>query len=103
MTDIGRSLFVLRDTVEVADGQPPSDALYDAARQLWVTHAGKPFVAEPSAGVSAYGETTSTRTIEGADQSEASALASTFGETILTKTAEGVDTSEGNSLDPHCY
>ena len=92
---------------------------YHPLRQLWVsTESGEPLVVGHIRGrrapiaSSEFGETSLTRTIEGADQSEGrigqvscsdtsltagKLLASQFGETLVTETGEGVDQSERTS------
>jgi hypothetical protein len=90
---------------------------YDPIQQLWVNaESGEVLVMQHVNGIrshlaaSDFGETTLTRTIEGADQSEGrvsdeltapdtsfgarTISASPFGETSLTETSEGIDQSE---------
>ena len=95
-------LFVLKGRTRlVPDPEPTEGEKYDRVRQLWIDVAtGQPLVNGWRADVqgSAFGETTLTRSREGADQTELTTLdASRFGETTLTKTFEGQDQGESVS------
>lgn len=111
------------------EDSPSLDDVYDEHRQLWIDKiSGLPLVsymqnrvqatqfgettftrtregADQTEGVhrSRFGETTQTHTAEGIDQTEITGIqASQFGETIATKTREGMDQSEGGTqLDFH--
>ena len=83
-----------------AESAPMHEHQYDLQRQLWVNAAtGVPMVAESCINrASQFGETSITKTREGADQSEVSSpSASQFGETSITETREGADQSEVSS------
>lgn len=91
---------ILKGLVPIArESAPTSDDVYDEVRQAWIHRkTGRLLVEEftqPSGQTtgpvqSKFGETISTRTMEGTDQTEGSR----FGETIITETREGTDQSE---------
>ena len=94
--------FVLRNKQLLpAETAPKPWEVYDPERQLWVdAQSGEPLVgrggfqdAKDLRG-SEFGETTLTKTAEGADQEIS---ASKFGETSLSRTAEGTDQTESIS------
>lgn len=97
-------LFVLRGA-RLLPGfheAPNAEARFDEHVQIWRWRAsGAPLVEHEveRSSSSKYGETLSTATSEGVDQSEGTTpTQSQYGETILTKTSEGVDQSEGGTL-----
>jgi hypothetical protein len=78
------------------ENSPSPDEVYDESRQLWVyKNSGLPLVSifQNRTQATPYGETTFTKTREGADQTEA-VSASRFGETTQTHTVEGIDQTE---------
>src|SRR5580698_1878292 len=105
--------FVLMGRTKLPPESAPSgEEVYDEQRQLWINKkSGIPLVSwmqaqaqpetaeKPGRGnlrASEYGETTVTKTREGADQTESSTLQATqFGETTVTATREGADQTEG--------
>lgn len=109
--------FVARQRTPLPASDPAGPSHhYHPLRQLWVNaDSGEPLVVghvrsrrAPLAS-SEFGETSLTRTHEGADQSEGRIgqdiltvgrgrlVASQFGETLVTETSEGVDQSERTS------
>ena len=92
-------LFVLKEKQRLPqEAAPTQGEYYDEDRQLWVdAESGESVILREKRSVasSTFGETTSTATREGIDQSEVVGLnSSKFGETSLTETAEGADQSE---------
>jgi hypothetical protein len=79
------------------ENSPTPDEVYDEHRQLWIDKkSGLPLVSCMQNHVqrTQYGETTFTKTREGADQTEGAIQASRFGETTQTHTVEGIDRTE---------
>lgn len=78
---------------------PPKEIHYDDKLQIWVDQeTGKSIVLQsfensPKIICSDFGETTMTKTQEGADQTETIGF-SDFGETAITETREGADQTE---------
>jgi hypothetical protein len=93
--------YVLRERKELPPENSPSpDEVYDESRQLWIDKSsGLPLVScmQKDAQATTYGETTYTKTREGADQTE-SVYASRFGETTQTHTVEGIDKTEVTAI-----
>lgn len=95
--------FVLRNKhLLPTEAAPKAWEVYDAERQLWVdARSGKPLVGmggfqnASDLPITEFGETTLTKTAEGADQGEI--CASAFGETSMSKTVEGTDQTESIS------
>jgi hypothetical protein len=86
-----------------AESEPCESEHYDAERQIWVDRGtGRPLIETmPRAGGNTpFGETVTTESREGTDQSEITSLiASQFGETMMTKSQEGHDqTGESPSV-----
>jgi hypothetical protein len=77
------------------DSEPSPSEQYDPECQVWIDMAtGRPLIEtlRATGGPTPFGETMTTESREGADQSEITALiASQFGETMMTKTQEGHD------------
>ncbi|WP_143525952.1 hypothetical protein [Rhodanobacter sp. C05] len=95
--------FVLkqRETLQ-HESEPSTNEYYDPERQLWIDAAsGAPLIQSlrGRSNASEFGETLSTESREGADQSEISSLVgSQFGETTMTKTQEGHDQTGESAL-----
>lgn len=92
--------FVLVNREQLRPEPKPSEHIYfDGKLQLWVdSKTGKPVVLRnvgkaPDRLCSDFGETTMTKTQEGADQTEI-IRCSDFGETAITETREGADQTE---------
>lgn len=99
MNESRRQPFVLKSRKPIPGHVPDPSRVFDPMRQLWISRdSGLPVVAEHvrpnSRQRSDWGETITTRTSEGVDQSEVT-RASDWGETVTTKTSEGIDQSEG--------
>lgn len=81
--------------VFASDPTPVPTDRYDPERQIWVnTLTGLPIIEslQRAGGSTPFGETVTTESREGADQSEITAItASQFGETMMTKSQEGHD------------
>lgn len=97
--------YILLGRKKLPEEDPPSsENIYDESLQLWVDkNLGVPLVScmQNHAQPSPYGETTFTRTREGADQTEVTTIqASRFGETIQTNTREGIDQTEITAAQP---
>ena len=77
------------------DSEPSQSEQYDPECQIWIdTATGRPLIEtlRAAGGPTPFGETMTTESREGADQSEITALvASQFGETMVTKSQEGHD------------
>lgn len=77
------------------DSEPQPSEQYNPERQIWVdTATDRPLIEtlRATGGPTPFGETVSTESREGADQSEITALVtSQFGETMMTKSQEGHD------------
>lgn len=77
------------------DSEPSQSEQYDPEFQIWMdTATGRPLIEAlcSAGGPTPFGETVTTESREGADQSEITALiASQFGETMITKSQEGHD------------
>lgn len=90
--------YILLGRKELPSENPPSpDEVYDESRQLWTNkESGLPLVSsmQNHAQTTQFGETTFTRTREGADQTEGGLHRSRFGETTQTRTVEGIDQTE---------
>ena len=79
------------------ESSPSPDEVYDESRQLWTDKkSGLPLVScmEKNTQATQFGETTFTRTREGADQTEGGLHRSRFGEMTQTHTVEGIDQTE---------
>jgi hypothetical protein len=92
--------FVLAKRRTLNDENAPSNKIvYDDKIQVWINReTGKSVVLQSMEtskiiNCSVFGETTITRTREGADQTEV-IKCSEFGETLITETREGVDQAE---------
>lgn len=90
--------YILLGRKELPREESPSpDDVYDEHRQLWIDKiSGLALVSQMQNCVqeTRFGETTFTRTREGADQTEGIVRASRFGETTQTHTVEGIDQTE---------
>lgn len=94
--------FVLRKKLLLpAESDPQPWEVYESERQLWVdARSGQPLVGRggfqdvKNLRGSEFGETTLTKTAEGADREIS---ASAFGETSMSKTVEGTDQTESVS------
>lgn len=77
------------------DSEPSQSEQYDPELQIWMdTATGRPLIEalRSAVGPTPFGETVTTESREGADQSEITAfVASQFGETMITKGQEGHD------------
>lgn len=98
MNESRRQPFVLKSRKPIPGHVPDPSRVFDPMRQLWIFRdSGLPVVAEHvrpnSRQRSDWGETVTTKTSEGIDQSEGT-RASDWGETVMTETSEGVDQSE---------
>lgn len=90
--------FVLKSMRPIATPRSDANRVFDPRRQLWILKAtGLAVVTElarhEAQHCSAWGETATTKTSEGHDQSEG-VRGSDWGETSITETSEGVDQSE---------
>jgi hypothetical protein len=92
--------FILKNRVSLkSENRPQKKVIYDSNLQIWVNQdTGKSIVLQSFENRTKklstdFGETTLTRTQEGADQTEVIG-ASEFGETLMTETREGADQSE---------
>jgi hypothetical protein len=84
-----------------SENSPSPDEVYDESRQLWADkESGLPLVSsmQNHAQATQFGETTFTRTREGADQTEGGVHRSRFGETTQTHTVEGIDQTEVTAI-----
>lgn len=94
--------YILLSRKKIPCEQAPSpDEVYDESRQLWTDkNTGLPLVSymQNYAQTTQFGETTFTRTREGADQTEGAIRASRFGETTQTHTVEGIDQTEVTAI-----
>src|SRR3546814_20436713 len=100
MDESRRQPFVLKSRKPIPGHVPDPSRVFDPKRQLWILRdSGLPVVSEHarpnSRQRSDWGETITTRTSEGGDQSEVTRH-SDWGETVLTNTSEGIDQSEGH-------
>ena|SRR5688572_19856839 len=95
--------YILQGRKELPLEDAPSlEQVYDEYLQIWIDKSsGAPLVSSLRNPVQAtrFGETTFTRTREGADQTETVVHASRFGETIATRTSEGVDQVEITAIE----
>jgi hypothetical protein len=92
--------FILMNRVSLKpEDRPKKQVIYDDNLQIWINQdTGKSIVLQSFENsmkrfCTDFGETTLTRTQEGADQTEVIG-ASEFGETLMTETREGADQSE---------
>lgn len=85
-----------------SESEPSQSEQYDPERQIWIDIVtGHPLIEtlRAAGGPTPFGETMTTESREGADQSEIMALvASQFGETMMTKSQEGHDQTGESSM-----